>query len=193
MKKFISKEVLHKVADEAYKANQRYYGHADMKLLSLSEAPQHVQNNVIRDVKAVLLGNRQPKDLHEAWRQRKIVALYGKPDWHKARYNDFIRAECETAWSCWELLSYIDQEGYRVFVNTVKHVYKELTEQPVAIKQEEFVTSGTKALDLVLATSRCTHTSTYRGCGDAVFYVQVGFSSFEAAQAFKKAVLDVKR
>lgn len=117
--KYIPEEIIKECAAKAFAAIFFYYDHNDELDRPLHNEPHRVQKRVIKDVKAVLYGNRTPAQLHEAWSARKIQACGF--DMLK------LREIAPTADCSFDYLSKGDQRGYELFVETVRETYKRLT------------------------------------------------------------------
>jgi hypothetical protein len=129
---------------------------------------EHHCVRVEKDVKAVLLGNRTAEDLHNAWIARKFKAYSRLP-------LVALRNKYPTALLAFCALTPEDQEGYNLFVRTVKETYAELTkEKPVGNSLE------------ALAKKCQRSTVTYPDCE-----VVLLFNNSEDAQAFWKKLGEV--
>ena len=183
-------EVIRQVARKAYAVVQQYYGWPDaMTGGDLDKSELHVQLSVIRDVRAVLLGNRTPEQLHENWRYRKLRSFYG-PQVTKDNYASYCDIPPEfstTIIEPWAVLTKYDKQGYEFFVETVKRTHEALTKEPVYVDKATLVEAAQK-LDLRLAAKKVVeiHKSSLGG-------VSVYFNTSEDEENFIKVIEDAKR
>lgn len=164
--KYIPEEIINECAYEAYRATYNHYERTTRPDISVWDTDPRLQKRVIKDVKAVLYGNRTPADLHEAWAHRKMVA----------RGYDMLalRNIAPTAETPFEYLSKDDQRGYEVFVETVKATYQKLqkkTGRPSGVRLFEYSASNEVA-------------GFGRTSGKERSLVEVYFDTFQEAQAF---------
>lgn len=176
--------IIRDAARKAYAATRLHYdGFADADT-DLDAAPLHVQLSVIRDVRAVILGNRAPEQLHENWRFRKLRSLFGhqvtKDNYDIYDSYDLPVEVPNTVIEPWHVLTPHDKKGYELFVSTVKNSYELLTKR-IDISESPSIT-------LAVAASKAVaiHKSSMGS-------VSVYFNSPEEEEAFIKAVEDVRK
>jgi hypothetical protein len=157
MSTYIPEEIIYQCAEAAFVATSFHYG---VSLPYLSIMDLRTQRRVMKDVKAVLLGNRTAAQLHEAWAQRKIRSL---------PYSKVVK-NYPSALQAFHYLPKEDQEGYRLFVKTVLDTYKK--SKPVA--------SEKSVADLLL---RCQGAELIPK-QDGKAMVLVRFEKYEDAEAF---------
>lgn len=137
----IPNTILQECAAAAFAATESYYN--GYTLADLDEQPCHIRLRVVKDVKAVLLGNRTPAQLHQAWADRKYEAVGKK--WGKLK---------DTAPSAAKLfidLSKEDQNGYWLFVDTVRKTYEaSKATQPALDKEYGLLAAAIKAKTVCL-------------------------------------------
>jgi hypothetical protein len=122
-KNHIPLEILEACAQAAYEATQKHYDkcagvNCNVPGMSYALAYQswNVQQRVLKDVRAVLLGNRTAEDLHYAWALRK-EKTFGPKNWRK---------KAPTAAYSFQNLTPEDRKGYELFVSTVKKTYEQM-------------------------------------------------------------------
>lgn len=165
--KYIPEEIINACAAAAYATTYMHYNDRVWQSAKLSDESPRLQKRVVKDVKAVLYGNRTPADLHEAWSHRKMVSC---------GYSMIaLRKIAPTAAVSFGHLSKDDQRGYEVFVETVKATYQKLqkkkTGQPSGVRLFEYSTSNEVA-------------GFGRTSSSERSLVEVYFDTFQEAQAF---------
>ncbi len=167
--KHIPEEILNECAFEAFKATEAHYNaHVYSSHADLWAHEKRVQARVLKDVKAVLYGNRTSQQLHDAWCQRKFKAI---------RNYAAMEERYPTSTESFYDLSEDDQAGYNIFVNTVLSTYRRLTvEQAKASKH-----CGAR---LFHSASGREHAMTGKVYGGSLAFVEVFFDTPEKAQEF---------
>lgn len=178
---YILTEVINACAEIAYYATQRHYGNASPCLFSL--LPPRIKDKVVKDVKAVLYGNRTPAQLHEAWASRKF----------KAVGNSYLslKKHHPTAVLGFDRLSKEDQQGYEIFVEKVKSTCQNLTKPAPARVHFDRIdeTSSVKPCGARLFESSAAECSSSVGqwLGPKAL-IEVYFDTFQQAQEFYRSL-----
>jgi hypothetical protein len=105
--------ILMECASAAFAATECYYN--GYTSVGLHDQPLRIQRRIEKDVKAVLLGNRTPAQLHHAWADRKYESVGKK--------LGKLKDVAPSAAKMFSDLSKEDQDGYEIFVNTVRKTY----------------------------------------------------------------------
>jgi hypothetical protein len=171
VKKYIPQKIINKCAAEAFTATHRYYDQQagvvthDYDLFSFSYENERHVNRVLKDVRAVLLGNRFAADLHHDWANRKFK-FYGN-SWTKTEEH------CPTATLHFDDLSPEDRAGYELFVDTVWNTYNRLhANRPAETQKDPLRAAASKR------HGACMHTEPNQTI------VEIFFPTAEAANAF---------
>ncbi len=123
----IPNDIILRCAEAAWCAVQDHFNPGKCQLggYNFEALTTRTRATVVKDVKAVLYGNRTPSQLHEAWAQRKMRTF--DYDVCAERYPDAL--------TVFGVLSKNDQEAYNVFWRTVKDTYSRLTQARSAVKE----------------------------------------------------------
>lgn len=178
--KYIPEEIINECAYEAYRATYNHYERTTRPDINVWDTDPRLQKRVIKDVKAVLYGNRTPAQLHEAWAARKLQAF----GWNFGA----ALAKHPTITTTFGRLTEDDRRGYEIFVDTVKATYLKFSYNG-KVKQESKSARPVRGRLFKCNTDMVGYETEFGvPYSDNHALVELYFSTFEEAQRFYNLV-----